>query len=61
MYNIFTYKVWTPNFWSLTVKIESFIMTLGNSRLTNSDGRSRLQGLPLGGDFVYLHCQDGVA
>ena len=41
IYNIFTYKVWTPNFWPLTVKIESFILTLGNSGLTNSAGRSR--------------------
>ena len=41
IYNIFTYKVWTPNFWPLTVKIESFILALGNSGLTNSAGRSR--------------------
>ena len=55
IYHIFTYKVWTLNFYSKGSEIWSFILMLGNP---NSAGRSYR---PLGGDFVSLHCQLGVA
>ena len=55
IYHIFTYKVWTVNFYSKGSEIWSFILMLGNP---NSAGRSYR---PLGGDFFYLHCQPGVA
>jgi len=51
IYHIFTYKVWTLNFYRKGPEIWSFILTL---KIPNSAGRSYR---PLGGDFVYLHCQ----
>ena len=41
IYNIFTYNVWTLNFYRKRSEIWSFILMLGNSGLMNSAGRSR--------------------
>ena len=55
IYHIFTYEVWTLNFYR---KGQLYEVSFWRCEIPNSASRSHR---PLGGDFIYLHCQPVVA